>query len=275
MKTTPSVTSLRFVPGGFTLVELLVVIAIIGILAGLLLPTLARAKTSAQSSACLNNLTQLQTGWLMYVHDNKDALPPNISRSFGLVQSNVTGAWVLGNAQVDTNTEGIKAGVMFSQVGSARSYLCPADRSMVTSQPGLRRTRSYSMQSWLNCDVISGTPLDDINDSPLNLRKISQIIDPAPSRAWVFIDENEVSIDDGIFGIGNPWAFAPLPDFWGAFPGDRHQNRANVSFADGHAESHPWRFHRLVGYHGGQSPVVEAKDREDLKWLQEGIPHTR
>ena len=54
---------------GFTLIELLVVIAIIGILAALLLPTLAKGKASAQSAACKSNLRQLGIALNMYVNE--------------------------------------------------------------------------------------------------------------------------------------------------------------------------------------------------------------
>src|SRR5207249_2115418 len=84
----------------FTLIELLVVIAIIAILAALLLPALSRAKSNAQSAACLNNLKQLQTAWLMYVHENNDFLPPNRcawNSGFNVVA--LPGSWVLGNAK--------------------------------------------------------------------------------------------------------------------------------------------------------------------------------
>jgi len=265
---------------GFTLIELLVVLAIIALLASLLLPTLARGKSKAQSTSCLHNLKQLQLAWLNYIHENDDRFPPNISRKIGFDQINVVVdgrvPWVLGNPKLDTNAANIEAGAIFKHVASANVFRCPADKSAVVEQPSIRRTRSYSLKSGLNMDALSDTALDTVNDSDVNLRKLSQLMNPGPSLTWVFLDEHPISIDDGIFGFQVPKPPSPGHMWiWGAYPGDRHDNGANISFADGHVEYHHWQARRVItSYPGGKTPIRsdDTDNLADHRWLWERTP---
>jgi len=266
---------------GFNLIELLVVIAIIGILTALFLPALTKAKASAQSISCINNLKQLQLGWTIYVHDNNDALPPNLTRTRGpgspFLQS-ISGSWVLGNAQRDVTTTNIQSGLLFNSVGAASVYRCPGDKSTVRDHPGLPRFRSYSINCWLNGDI-DYSPWWPWPENPGNemedKTKFSQLIEPPPDQIFVFMDEHEQSIDDGAIIVGNP--VNKVGDEWWDLPADLHSRGCNISFADGHVVHHSWKWPKIFKQHRQWVALKSADPRrgdlQDLTWLEARVPH--
>jgi len=64
---------------GFTMVELLVTIGIVGVLAGLLLPAIIRAKAKAKQAQCRNNIGQISKAFISFAHDNEDRMPWNLT----------------------------------------------------------------------------------------------------------------------------------------------------------------------------------------------------
>jgi prepilin-type N-terminal cleavage/methylation domain-containing protein/prepilin-type processing-associated H-X9-DG protein len=258
---------------GFTLIELLVVIAIIAILAAMLLPALNSAKARAQSTACANNLRQLQQAWIMYAGDTADWIPLNRIVDQGGFNFADQGSWVVGNAWLDVNATNIMAGTLYPYLTSVDVYRCPADRSTVQNHPELTKTRSYGASLFLN-GFLNDT-FDNDNQIP---RKFSSLPSPGPARTFVFIEVHENTIDDGTFRLPSPYdAFTRTnAGKWDSIPADRHNNGSNITFADGHAEFWPWKFKRTVDRHlspyGAEYTPTIPQDRADLQRIFDALP---
>jgi prepilin-type N-terminal cleavage/methylation domain-containing protein/prepilin-type processing-associated H-X9-DG protein len=252
----------------FTLIELLVVITIIAILAGLLLPALAAAKAKAQGIKCVNNLKQLGLGMQLYVDENGDAMPGLASRHNGFQAAD----WIYWRTNVALYPAADQSPIIHYLPNAQANLLhCPTDHGEterqqlnygdnegpylysyslngygMTNLGGAASAGTYALNGDVNlgmASVITGAGAS----LKVSLFKHTSIKNPA-SKIMLAEEpgaKKDQSVDGSIIQDGR---WMPQQDPLTI----RHGGKANVGFADGHAN--------LVKFNFGYDPANTRAD---------------
>jgi prepilin-type N-terminal cleavage/methylation domain-containing protein/prepilin-type processing-associated H-X9-DG protein len=214
---------------GFTLIELLVVIAIIAILAGMLLPALAKAKQKATGAVCVSNEKQLMLAVHVYASDYSDALPDASGMSGGGYWAGPTPAITTGISTVEAMNrvqKGLTNGPLWKYCTAFGAYHCPGDLRTKSRKPGA----GWAYDSYSKSDPMGSN--GGWLDKKMDFIRLSDVNNP--SDTFVFVEECDPrSYENGT------WAFNVPPGWVDTFA-IFHGNWSTFAMTDGHAEGHKW-----------------------------------
>ena len=240
----------------FTLIELLVVIAIIAILAGMLLPALSKAKSTAQKAVCLSNLRQIGIAWHLYAVDNQNSNPGGLHTAEGKSYWLRLAPYLEGGDRImvcpATSGSGKHSRMADERWGfgtARRGWRWPEERFRAGLMPLVRGSTNeppggygYGVNNWLEGNIAAATPdfrgsfggeIDNFIpklEAAVSLSEVPAIGDSVWIEAGWPRDTDPMPQDwqDPLGSLGDAWS-----SYMARYCLDRHSGGVGLSFLDG------------------------------------------